>query len=219
MIPTTSRLRASDSTKDFFIYAIYWLNFTNLLINLFNQLICWTLDVQKCVLLLFYRATWCRHLIIFTHILHRPKPSQSTMPSTRFVVKPEGGQQCIFDYFWLNCGGQWKLGVERHQRVKPPTSWQIEHWPCLPDNFSHTLVSQRYKSALCFSSFRDIPHIHLTMMASYAQFLPIFADFQPSLSRSQYQNTLDTRWISSLSHIVKMGDNFLYSAQADYTLA
>ena len=35
--------------------------------------------------------------------------------SNRFLVKPERGQQCIFDYFWLFFGGQWKLGkVKRH---------------------------------------------------------------------------------------------------------
>ena len=42
--------------------------------------------------------------------------------STRFVVKPEGGQQCIFDVFLTKpVGVNENLGVERHQRgVKYP---------------------------------------------------------------------------------------------------
>ena len=37
--------------------------------------------------------------------------------STRFVVKPEGGQQCIFDNI---LGVNENLGVERHQRGLTP---------------------------------------------------------------------------------------------------
>ena len=50
----------------------------------------------------------------------------SRTASTRFVVKPEGGQQSIFDVF-LTEPSQWKTwGVERHQRGLNP-HWQIEH--------------------------------------------------------------------------------------------
>ena len=43
--------------------------------------------------------------------------------STRFVGKPEGGQQCIFDLFWLFfSGGSIQIwGIERHQRGLNPT--------------------------------------------------------------------------------------------------
>ena len=38
----------------------------------------------------------------------------------------QGGQQCIFDYFWLKLlGGQWKLGRWEAQTPNPP---QIEQW-------------------------------------------------------------------------------------------
>ena len=47
--------------------------------------------------------------------------------STRFVVKPEGGQQGIYDVF-LTSGGQRKLGGrEAPEGVKPPNPRQIEH--------------------------------------------------------------------------------------------
>ena len=54
----------------------------------------------------------------------------NVLPSTWFVVKPEGGQQCIFDYFRLFLRGQCKLGGgwEAPEGVKPPTPRQIEHW-------------------------------------------------------------------------------------------
>ena len=50
--------------------------------------------------------------------------------TTRFVVKPEWSQQCIFDYFWLFLGSMKTWEVERHQRgCNPsPTPRQIEHW-------------------------------------------------------------------------------------------
>ena len=31
-------------------------------------------------------------------------------PSTQFVGEPDGGQQYIFDLFWLFSGGRYKLG-------------------------------------------------------------------------------------------------------------
>ena len=46
--------------------------------------------------------------------------------SSRFVVKPEGGQKCIFDVFLTKPVGAMKTwGVERHQRgliPNPPTN-------------------------------------------------------------------------------------------------
>ena len=54
----------------------------------------------------------------------------------RFLGKPERGQQCIINLFWLffqkvntTCGVErHQRGVESHQRgVKPPTPRQIEH--------------------------------------------------------------------------------------------
>ena len=46
--------------------------------------------------------------------------------STRFVVKPEGGRQCIFDYFWLKLWGVKENleGWEAPEGVKPPTPYK-----------------------------------------------------------------------------------------------
>ena len=56
-----------------------------------------------------YRAVlpcWCCVWLV-TMALHMHCGQYTICGET---VKPEGGQQCIFDYFWLKSWGQWKLG-------------------------------------------------------------------------------------------------------------
>ena len=74
---------------------------------------------------------------------HRTRPSRGQnimeqlidISSTLFVVKPEGGQQCFFDYFWLNQWGSMKtwrggggLRGTRWGLTPPPPHRQTEHW-------------------------------------------------------------------------------------------
>ena len=66
------------------------------------------------------------------------KSRGSIILSSRFVVKPEGGQQCIFDVFLTkpvgvneNCGG----GEAPEGGLNPPTPRQIEHCALFHDAY------------------------------------------------------------------------------------
>ena len=78
--------------------------------------------------------------------------------SARFVVKPEGGQQCIFDVFLTKPVGVNKnLGVERHQRrrVKPPTPDKSSS-ECVKDDMK--LLGFKPEWAIFRNMWRDITH-------------------------------------------------------------
>ena len=105
------------------------------------------------------RGNWTPH--------SNPDSGQCTMEiNTRFVVKPESGQQCIFDYFWLNqwwSNGNWGGGVERHQRggiggVNPFNPRQIEQgWKLKMSNVLHVSVANAiFQFVDSFSVFNRI---------------------------------------------------------------
>ena len=69
-------------------------------------------------ILLYIYIIYYYYIYIILYIIY---PIISIIFSTRFVVKPEGGQQCIFDLFLTKPVGNENMGVERYQRgLNPP---------------------------------------------------------------------------------------------------